>query len=158
MRRSPNGKVAWIRASLALVLPIACAVGDDKVDVAASSRAVPDAPLISPAFLRMRIFPAALPRRRVAGSSERAPSGFGAHGRVTGVGGVLVLALISACRCGIHLEGQMRATQALKAAVKTSDDKGLELAASRLSDLTALLGKAERELIAAARVDFGVPD
>jgi hypothetical protein len=33
-----------------------------------------------------------------------------------------------------------------------------DLAAAGLSDLTALLVKAERELIAAARADFGVPD
>ena len=49
-------------------------------------------------------------------------------------------------------------TRAWKAAVKKPDAEGLTLVATRLSDLTALLGKAERELIAAARADFGVPD
>jgi hypothetical protein len=49
-------------------------------------------------------------------------------------------------------------TRALKAAAKVPGAEGRDQAASRLSDLTALLGKAERELIAAARADFGVPD
>lgn len=49
-------------------------------------------------------------------------------------------------------------TQGWKAAAKMSDAEGLDLVASRLSDLTAALGKAEREFIAAARADFGVPD
>ena len=49
-------------------------------------------------------------------------------------------------------------TQALKAAVKMPDGAGRDVVASRLSDLAALLGKAERELISAARADFGVPD
>jgi len=49
-------------------------------------------------------------------------------------------------------------TQACKGAVRMRDAEGLDLVASRLSDLTALLGKAERELMAAARADFGVPD
>jgi hypothetical protein len=49
-------------------------------------------------------------------------------------------------------------TQAWKAAVRKADAESLDLAASRLADLTDLLGKAERELIAAARADFGVPD
>jgi len=49
-------------------------------------------------------------------------------------------------------------TQAWKAALKMPDADGLDLVTSRLSDLTALLSKAERELIAAARADFGVPD
>jgi len=49
-------------------------------------------------------------------------------------------------------------TQAWKAAVKKSDAKGLDQMASRLTDLTDLLGKAEREIVAAARADFGVPN
>jgi hypothetical protein len=49
-------------------------------------------------------------------------------------------------------------TQAWKAAVKKSDAKGLDLMASRLTDLTDLLGKAEREVVMAARADFGVPN
>jgi hypothetical protein len=49
-------------------------------------------------------------------------------------------------------------TQAWKVALKMPDADGLDLVTSRLSDLTALLGKAEKELIAAARADFGVPD
>ena len=49
-------------------------------------------------------------------------------------------------------------TQACKGALQMPDADGLDLAAARLSDLTALLGKAERELIASARADFGVPD
>lgn len=49
-------------------------------------------------------------------------------------------------------------TQAWKGAARTPDAEGLDLVASRLLDLTTLLGKAERELIAAARADFGVPD
>ena len=49
-------------------------------------------------------------------------------------------------------------TQACKGAVRMRDAEGLDLVASRLSDLTALLGKAERELVAAARADFGVAD
>jgi len=49
-------------------------------------------------------------------------------------------------------------TQAVKGAVTMPDHEGLDLAASRLADLTTLLGKAEKELIAAARADFGVPD
>ena len=49
-------------------------------------------------------------------------------------------------------------TQAWKAALKMPDADGPDMVTSRLSDLTALLSKAERELIAAARADFGVPD
>jgi len=47
-------------------------------------------------------------------------------------------------------------TQAWKAAARMPDADLLELVASGLSDLTDLLGKAERELIAAARADFDV--
>lgn len=49
-------------------------------------------------------------------------------------------------------------TQACKTMASMSDAEGPGLVASRLSDLTALLGKAERELVGAARADFGVPD
>jgi hypothetical protein len=49
-------------------------------------------------------------------------------------------------------------TQAWKAAANMSDAEGPDLAASQLSDLTALLDKAERGLVAAARADFDVPD
>jgi hypothetical protein len=49
-------------------------------------------------------------------------------------------------------------TQACKTMASTPDAEGPGLAAARLSDLTALLAKAETELVAAARADFGVPD
>jgi hypothetical protein len=49
-------------------------------------------------------------------------------------------------------------TQACKAGLQMPDADDQDLGASRLSDLTALLSKAERELIAAARADFGAPD
>jgi len=49
-------------------------------------------------------------------------------------------------------------TQRWKAAAKMPDAEGREVISSRLSDLTALLVKAERELIAAARADLGVAD
>lgn len=49
-------------------------------------------------------------------------------------------------------------TQAWKTMASISDAESPSLVASRLSDLTALLGKAERELVGAARADFGVPD
>lgn len=49
-------------------------------------------------------------------------------------------------------------TQAWKPAVKMPTTEGRDVMASRLSDLTSLLGKAERELIAAARADLGVLD
>jgi hypothetical protein len=49
-------------------------------------------------------------------------------------------------------------TQAWKTMATIPDAEGLNPVASRLSDLTALLSKAERELVGAARADFGVPD
>jgi hypothetical protein len=49
-------------------------------------------------------------------------------------------------------------SQAWKPAVKLPDAERREAVGSRLSDLAALLGKAERDLIAAARADLGVPD
>jgi hypothetical protein len=49
-------------------------------------------------------------------------------------------------------------TQACKAAGKTPDAEGPGLVASRLPELATLLGRSEKELIAAARADFGVPD
>lgn len=49
-------------------------------------------------------------------------------------------------------------TQAWKTTANMSDAEGLDLEAARISDLTALLGKAERELVGAARADFGIPD
>jgi hypothetical protein len=49
-------------------------------------------------------------------------------------------------------------TQAWKPAVKLPDAERRDVVASRLSDLAGLLGKAERDLIAAARADLGVPD
>ena len=48
--------------------------------------------------------------------------------------------------------------QARKTMIGGPEAEGMDLATTRLSDLTALLGKAERELVAAARADFGVPD
>ena len=73
--------------------------------------------------------------------------------------GVMIDGSARAGQIATTLAGAVREfTQALKAAVAMSDDEGLDLAASRLSDLTALLGKAERDLVAAARADFGVPD
>ena len=48
--------------------------------------------------------------------------------------------------------------QACKAAGSTSNAEGQDLVTSRLSELTALLGRAEKELVSAARADFGVPD
>jgi hypothetical protein len=48
--------------------------------------------------------------------------------------------------------------QACKAAGAMSSAEGLDLVTSRLSELTTLLGRAERELVSAARADFGVPD
>jgi hypothetical protein len=48
--------------------------------------------------------------------------------------------------------------QAGKVARTMSNAEGLELMTSRLSELTALLGRAEKELVSAARADFGVPD
>jgi len=73
--------------------------------------------------------------------------------------GVMIDGSARAGQIATTIAGALREfTQALKAAVKMSDDERLDLAASRLSDLTALLAKAERELIAAARADFGVPD
>jgi hypothetical protein len=49
-------------------------------------------------------------------------------------------------------------TQAWKIVATMSDAEGLDLMASRLSALTVLLSKAEKELVGAARADFGVPD
>jgi hypothetical protein len=49
-------------------------------------------------------------------------------------------------------------TQAWKATGTMPDAEGSDPVASHLSELTALLSRAERELIAAARSDFGVPD
>lgn len=49
-------------------------------------------------------------------------------------------------------------TQACKTMASMPDAEGPGLVASRLSDLTALLAKADTELTAAARADFGVPD
>jgi len=49
-------------------------------------------------------------------------------------------------------------SQACKAAAAMPDSEGLDLVTSRLSELTSLLGRAERELVSAARADFGVPD
>ena len=73
--------------------------------------------------------------------------------------GVMVDGSAQAGQIATTIAGTLREfTQELKAAVTMSDDEGLELAASRLSDLTAQLVRAERELIAAARADFGVPD
>ena len=48
--------------------------------------------------------------------------------------------------------------QECKAAGTMSNADGLDLVTSRVSELTALLGRAERELVSAARADFGVPD
>jgi hypothetical protein len=48
--------------------------------------------------------------------------------------------------------------QECKAAMTMSNAEGLDLVTSRLSEMTALLGRAERELVSAARADFGVPD
>lgn len=73
--------------------------------------------------------------------------------------GVMIDGSARAGQIATTIAGALREfIQALKAAVTKSDAKGLDLAATRLSDLTALLGKAEGELIAAARADFGVPD
>src|SRR5215469_1820917 len=73
--------------------------------------------------------------------------------------GVMIDGSARAGQIATTIAGALREfTQALKALVKMPDAEGLDLAASRLSDLTSLLGKAERELIAAARADFGVPD
>lgn len=73
--------------------------------------------------------------------------------------GVMIDGSARAGQIAASITGALREfTQALNAAVKVSDHGGLDLAASRLSDLTALLDKAERELIAAARADFDVPD
>jgi len=49
-------------------------------------------------------------------------------------------------------------TRAWKSTATMSDAERLDLVTSRLLDLTALLGKAEKELVGAARADFGVPD
>jgi len=48
--------------------------------------------------------------------------------------------------------------QACNAAATMPNADGLDLVTSRLSELTALLSRAERELVSAARADFGVPD
>jgi len=57
------------------------------------------------------------------------------------------------------IKGALREfTQVWKAALKMPAAEGPDPVDSRLSGLTALLGEAERELIAAARADFGVPD
>jgi hypothetical protein len=47
---------------------------------------------------------------------------------------------------------------AWKTAGTMSNAERLDLVTSGLSELTAVLGRAERELVAAARADFGVPD
>lgn len=49
-------------------------------------------------------------------------------------------------------------TQAWKTMASMSDAEYPGLVASRLEDLTTLLGKAVTELVGAARADFGVPD
>jgi len=49
-------------------------------------------------------------------------------------------------------------TPVWRAVVKRSDAESLDTLGSQLADVTGLLGKAERELVAAARADFGVPD
>lgn len=73
--------------------------------------------------------------------------------------GVMIDGSARAGQIATTIAGALREfTHALKSAVRLPDEQGLDLAASQLSDLTALLGKAEGELIAAARADFGVPD
>jgi predicted XRE-type DNA-binding protein len=49
-------------------------------------------------------------------------------------------------------------TPVWRAVVKRSEAESLDTLASQLSDVIGLLGKAERELVAAARADLGVPD
>lgn len=73
--------------------------------------------------------------------------------------GVMIDGSARASEAASTIAGALREfTQALKAAVTKSDAESLDLAASRLSKLTAQLDKAESELIAAARADFDVPD
>jgi len=104
----------------------------------------------------------------VCGSLDPADSALG--GLVTGLAerfdplrtvavGVMIDGSARAGQIATTIAGALREfTQAVKAAVKMSDAAGRDLAASRLKDLTALLGKAEKDLIAAARADFAVPD
>jgi hypothetical protein len=96
-------------------------------------------------------------KRALGGVTDGLAERFGAV-RTVAVA-VMIDGSARASEIGATITGAAREfIQACQAAGTMSEAEGLDVVTSGLSELNALLGRAERELVSAARADFGVPD